>query len=205
MRKIIRLFLGLVLMFCVAGCGTNSDSNNSSNTTITVIGLNENNYWKYFNVFQSGNIDEEKPTIFYEINGVLDYALYEDVVFVFDVIYYTDGQSDDQYQSYTMRIACNAAGDAAFETTYLGVTNVKIGKWLGADGELVSLVNYNWKIHLNSVSGKVIYSIDSSNYDKLFGKSQDINLQWEGMQALNDNPNNLTIIKLSVCNCIKIV
>lgn len=171
MRKIIRLFLGLVLMFCVAGCGTNSDSNNSSNTTITVIGLNENNYWKYFNAFQSGNIDEEKPTIFYEINGVLDYALYEDVVFVFDVIYYTDGQSDDQYQSYTMRIACNAAGDAAFETTYLGVTNVKIGKWLGADGELVSLVNYNWKIHLNSVSGKVIYSIDSSNYDKLFGKS----------------------------------
>ena len=158
-------------MFCVAGCGKNSESNNSSNATITVIGLNENNYWKYFNVIQSGNIDEEKPTIFYEINGVLDYALYEDVVFVFDVIYYTDGQSYDQYQSYTMRIACNAAGDAAFETTYLGVTNVKIGKWLGTDGELVSLVNYNWKIHLNSVSGKVIYSIDSSNYDKLFGKS----------------------------------
>lgn len=171
MRKIIKLFLGLVLIFFVAGCGTNSESNNSSSAKITVIGLNENNYWKYFNVIQSGNIDEEKPTIFYEINGVLDYALYEDVVFVFDVIYYTDGQSDDQYQSYTMRIACNAAGDAAFETTYLGDTNVKIGKWLGTDGELVSLVNYNWKIHFNSVSGKVIYSIDSSNYDKLFGKS----------------------------------
>ena len=48
MRKIIKLFLGLVLIFFVAGCGTNSESNNSSNATITVIGLNENNYWKYF-------------------------------------------------------------------------------------------------------------------------------------------------------------
>ena len=57
MRKIIKLFLGLVLIFFVAGCGTNSESNNSSNATITVIGLNENNYWKYFNVIKSGNID----------------------------------------------------------------------------------------------------------------------------------------------------
>lgn len=171
MKKIFSFFIGVMLMFCIVGCGTNSESSNGRTTTNTVVELNENNYWKYFNVFQSGNIDDEKPTIFYEIQGVLDYALYEDVVFVFDVIYYTDGQSDDQYQSYTMRIACNAAGDAAFETTYLGDTNVKIGKWLGTDGELVSLVNYNWKIHFNSVSGKVIYSIDSSNYDKLFGKN----------------------------------
>jgi len=58
-----------------------------------------------------------------------------------------------------MRIACNAAGDAAFETTYLGITNVTVGKWLCADGELVSLESYNFKIHLKSVSGKVIYTV----------------------------------------------
>ena len=171
MKKIFSFFIGVMLMFCIVGCGTNSESSNGRTTTNTVIELNENNYWKYFNVFQSENIDDEKPTIFYEIQGVLDYALYEDVVFAFDVIYYIDGQTDDEYQSYTMRIACNLAGDAAFETTYLGHTNVTIGKWLGADGELVSLENYNWKIHFNSISGKVTYSIDTTNYDNLFGKN----------------------------------
>ena len=175
MKKFLAILICVIMcVTLLASCDSEEHEHINDKDAITVIELNENNYWKYINVIQSGNTDDEKPIIDYEINGVLDYALYEDVVFVFDVIYYTDGQSDDQYQSYTMRIACNAAGDAAFETTYLGVTNVKIGKWLGTDGELVSLVNYNWKIHLNSVSGKVIYSIDSSNssnYDMLFGKS----------------------------------
>lgn len=161
MKKTISLLLVVISLFSMltfVGCQQEEPAMNENQLTQTVVELNENNYWKYFNVHQSGNIDDEKPTVFHEINGVLDYALYEDVVFAFDVIYYTDGQSDDQYQSYTMRIACNAAGDAAFETTYLGLTNVSIGKWLGADGKLVSLANYHWKIHFKSVSGKVIYT-----------------------------------------------
>ena len=57
-----------------------------------------------------------------------------------------------------MRIGCNAAGDAKFETDYLGLTDVTVGKLLGRDGELVSLENYNWKLHFVSVTGKVIYN-----------------------------------------------
>ena len=162
MKKYISLLLVIVSLFSMLtliGCQPEEPTANENEPTRKVIELSENNYWKYFNICQSGNIDDEKPTVYYEINGVLDYALYEDVVFYFDVIYYTDGQTDDQYQRYTMRIACNAAGDAAFETTYLGLTNITIGKWLGADGALVSLANYNWKIHFKSVSGKVIYTV----------------------------------------------
>ena len=70
----------------------------------------------------------------------------------------TDGQKEEDYQSYTMKIGCNAAGDAKFETNYLGLTNVTIGKWLGTDCELVSFENYNWKVHFLSVTGKVIYT-----------------------------------------------
>ncbi len=162
MKKIFALLFIILtvftLSFSLVGCQREEEPANENLPVRTVVELNANNYWKYFNVSQSGNIDDEKPTVFHEINGVLGYALYEDVVFFFDVIYYTDGQTDDQYQSYTMRIACNAAGDAAFQTTYLGLTNVTIGKWLGADGELVSLENYNWKIHFQSVSGKIIYT-----------------------------------------------
>ena len=162
MKKYISLILAMIIcltsLLALVSCQPKEPTANENEPTRTVIELDENNYWKYFNVRQSGNTDDEKPAVFHEINGVLDYALYEDVVFAFDVIYYTDGQTDDQYQSYTMRIACNAAGDAAFETTYLGITNVTIGKWLGADGELVSLASYNWKIHFKSVSGKVIYT-----------------------------------------------
>ena len=91
--------------------------------------------------------------------GTVSYThLYEDVVFTFEVIYYTNGQKEEEYQSYTMRIGCNAAGDAKFETDYLGLTDVTVGKLLGRDGELVSLENYNWKLHFVSVTGKVIYN-----------------------------------------------
>ena len=155
---ILLLIICLTSVFTFVGC-QNQQPINENQSTKTVVELNENNYWKYFNVNQSSNSDDEKPTVFHEINGVLDYALYEDVVFAFDVIYYTDGQPEEEYQSYTMRIACNNAGDAKFETTWLGLTNVTVGKWLGADGDLVSFANYNWKIHMNSVCGKVIYTL----------------------------------------------
>lgn len=161
-NKLISIFIvmiiGLTSLFALVGCQPEETTANENQPTRTVVELNESNYWKYLNVNHSESYDEENASVFYEINGVLDFALYEDVVFLFDVIYYTDGQSEEEYQSYTMRIACNAAGDAAFETNYLGLTNVTVGKWLGADGELVSLASYNWKIHLKSVSGKVIYT-----------------------------------------------
>ena len=153
------IMMGMTLIFALAGCQPEKEAKDENQPSRTVIELNENNYWKYINISHSGNYDDEKASVSYEMNGVIDYAFYEDVVFIFDVIYYTDGQPEEEYQSYTMRIACNAAGDAKFETTYLGITNVTVGKWLGIEGELVSFANYNWKIHFKSVSGKVIYTV----------------------------------------------
>ncbi len=153
--------MALCLLSTVAlfGCQSDKTPNGNVEPEKTVIELNENNYWKYINMqleVDNGSAGEMYSTSCV-VSGVLDFALYEDVVISFDVIYYTDGQSEEEYQSYTMRIACNAAGDAVFETTSLGITNVSVGKWLGTDGELVSFYNYNWKIHFKSISGNVIF------------------------------------------------
>ena len=163
MKKALSLFLIVSILLTplsLIGCQPKEETENENQPARTVVELTEDNYWKYITV-NSEAISVSaggKGSISYEIKGVLDFALYEDVVFSFDVFYYTDGQKDDEYQSYTMRIACNAAGDASFETVYQGITLVTVGKWLGVDGELVSFENYNWKIHLKSVTGKVIYT-----------------------------------------------
>ena len=163
MKKSIALFLasGIVLTaLLLTGCQTSGSGDEKEQTARTVIELNENNYWKYFAVSYDMNDLKAggKGRFSYDIEGVLDYALYEDVVFTFEVSYYKDGQKEEDYQSYTMKIGCNAAGNAKFETNHLGLTNVTVGKWLDTDDELVSLENYNWKVHFLSVEGKVIYT-----------------------------------------------
>ena len=163
MNKTIALLLTLSIILStllLAGCQPSELIDSEKRPERTVIELDENNYWKYFNV--SCDTDSvragEKGSLLCEIKGILTFALYEDVVFSFDVIYYVDNQTDDEYQSYTMRIGCNAAGNAKFETFYNGITNATIGKWLGIDGELVNFENYNRKINIRSVTGKVIYT-----------------------------------------------
>jgi len=146
----------------LTGCQpADSVSEQTQPLTRTVVELNEDNYWKYFTVsYDMNNLyPGGKGRFSYDIRGVLDYALYDEVVFSFDVFYYTDGQKVEEYQSYTMRIGCNAAGCAEFETDYHGITNVTVGKWLGADADLASFENYHWKIQLKSVTGTVIYSL----------------------------------------------
>ncbi len=162
MKKGITIILILCLAlsaFVLTGCKASDKIPTENNDSKTVIELDDRNYWKYFNVSygRNGVHQGNYESITYEITGVLDYALYEDIVFSFDVIYYNDGQTEKDYQSYTMRVGCNAAGDASFETMYNGITEVTVGKLLGIDGELVSFENYNRKVVLKSVSGKVIY------------------------------------------------
>ena len=165
-RSIVAFFVCVITLTVLlfTGCQStdkDNDGDNNQQSTQTVVELDENNYWKYFTVIydMSNLYPGGKGRFSYEIKGVLDYALYDEVVFSFDVFYYTDGQKVEDYQSYTMRIGCNAAGYAEFETNYLGTTNVTIGKWLGTNDKLASFDNYHWKIQLNSVTGKVIYSL----------------------------------------------
>ena len=163
MKKSIAIFLACIIVltaFFLTGCQMSGNGDEKGQTTRTVVELNENNYWKYFTVnYDMNNLNAGgKGQFNYDIEGVLDYALYEDVVFTFEVSYYTDGQKEEEYQSYTMKIGCNAAGNAKFETNHLGLTNVTVGKWLGTDGELVSFENYNWKVNFLSIEGKVIYT-----------------------------------------------
>ncbi len=165
MKRVLALALVmalcLLLISALFGCQNDKIPFGGIESEKTVIELNENNYWKYINMqLEADNgTAGEMDSLSCIISGVLDFALYEDVVLSFDVFYYTEGQSAEEYQSYTMRIACNAAGDAAFETTSLGITNVRVGKWLGTDGELVSFYDYNWKIHFKSISGRVIFTV----------------------------------------------
>lgn len=77
----------------------------------------------------------------------------------FEVVYYTPNQTEEDYKSYTMFIKLNTAGDAVFETTYLGITNVTLRKWNGVNGELVNLLNYNPKIMVKSITGNIIYTM----------------------------------------------
>lgn len=146
----------LIFTLLLTGCFAGDDSDEEPDYAYESVVLDDNNYWKYLNVGTDIRMASDgKQSIYYTIEGVLDFALYEDVILSFDVIYYVDGATEADYSSYTMRIACNAAGGSEFETTSLETTNVTVGKWLGADGELVSLVNYNWKINLRTVTGTV--------------------------------------------------
>lgn len=139
----------------LTGCFAVDDRNENPDAMYETVVLDDNNYWKYLNISSDTEKTSDGERFVCCVNGVIDFALYEDVVLSFDVIYYVDGATEADYNSYTMRIACNAAGGAEFETTSYGHTNVAVGKWLGADGALVSLQNYNWKVHLHSVTGTV--------------------------------------------------
>lgn len=127
MKRFFVVLLVLILVFSMTGCKINEDYTDNKYPTKTVVELNEDNYWKYLSV----NISSSNYFAICEINGALDFALYEDVVLVFDVIYYVKGQTEEDYNSYTMLIGCNASGDASFTTSQSGVTRVSIGKWLG--------------------------------------------------------------------------
>ena len=164
MKRILSIFLLISVisaLLLISGCGLAEEGKNENCPERTIVELNDNNYWKYFEITSSANNTHSGGvgSFVYEIRGALDFALYDDVVFSFDVIYFKEGETDESYQSYTMRIGCNAAGDAVYETVEAGITNVTVGKYLGIDGELVSFENYNWKVHFKSVTGKVIYTV----------------------------------------------
>ena len=155
MKKIVSLLLVLIIsiisMPLLFGCQT------KENPKTNIIEIDNNNYWKYFNVtgVSSGGSYQNS---FYKIEGILNFALYDNIIIAYDVIYYQVGDSEEEYKSYTIYIECNAAGNASFtvfsENIYVGV-----GKLVKIDGEQVDLESYNWKVQFKSISGNVIYAL----------------------------------------------
>ena len=90
MKKSIALFFACIIVLTallLTGCQISGNGDEKGQTTRTVVELNENNYWKYFTVnYDMNNLNAgEKGRFSYDIEGVLNYALYEDVVFTFEV------------------------------------------------------------------------------------------------------------------------
>lgn len=150
----IRL-LFVVMLLCLCGCSS-AEKNYEKQEFETIIELNEENYWKYFNVNGSGS----GLIAIYHITGVLDFALYEDVVFEYDIVYHDKNESEVNQKSFTIKIGCNASGDASFTISSTGNGNVTIGKWYGVvSGESVNLEKYQWEVKFKSITGKVKYTI----------------------------------------------
>ena len=156
MKRALSFLLALVLCLSVlSGCAVRQ--------TRHVVELNNENLWKYLSVSLTTDfVDaESEAPLACSIRGVLDYALYEDVVLTFEVVYYkpeTPTVSDQK--SYTVAIALNAAGDAEFEIPYHGLVQIKNGVGQVRDyGSSTELYWFKRSLRLNSVSGTVTYTV----------------------------------------------
>lgn len=87
MKKVLHYFWRIVSIVLTAllltGCQPSDNGNDKEQPTRTVVELNENNYWKYFTVsYDMNNLNAGgKGRFCYDIKGVLDYALYEELYF----------------------------------------------------------------------------------------------------------------------------
>lgn len=156
MKRAQSFLLALVLCLSVlSGC--------AARQTRHVVELNDENLWKYLAISLTTDfVDAESESpLECSIRGVLDYALYEDVVLTFDVVYYKpETPAVPDQKCYTVSIALNAAGDAEFEIPYHGLVQIKNG--LGNISEYGSSGELYWfkrSLRLNSVSGTVTYTV----------------------------------------------
>ena len=156
MKRFFCMLLALVLCF-VSLSACNQQANRQ---TRNVVELTEGNYSNYLELCYLRDFvpKGDNSNLEVAIKGVLDYAYYEDVVLTFKVKAYTDPTKP--VKEYEINVALNAAGDADFRVEYngLGIINNGIGKQIWQD-DCCELYWFNAKIQLESVSGKIIYTI----------------------------------------------
>lgn len=106
------------LFFCIAACnqkemGGENDKNEIELNINNFIELNINNFTDFFTYTKGQKYDAGAYRIAYTIEGVLDFAYYEDVVITFEVIY----QNSENEEKTTYMTHTNAAGDVSFLET----------------------------------------------------------------------------------------
>ena len=156
MKRALSFLLALVLCLSVlSGCAVRQ--------TRHVVELNNENLWKYLSVSLTTDfVDaESEAPLACSIRGVLDYALYENVVLTFEVVRYKpESPTVPDQKSYTVTIALNAAGDAEFEIPYHGLAHTKNGIGTVRDyGTHSELYWFKRSLRLTAVSGTVAYTV----------------------------------------------
>lgn len=156
MKRVLCVFFALVICFsALSGCTAGTDRE-----TRNVVELTESNYSSYLEVCYIRDFvpEESDANLEVAIKGVLEYAYYEDVVLTFKVEAYTDPVKP--VKEYEINVTLNAAGDAEFRVEYNGVgfINNGIGKQIRQD-DGCELFWFKAQIRLESVSGKIIYTI----------------------------------------------
>ena len=151
------LFSLLILACCLtvfSGC--------SARQTRHVVKLTDDNLWQYVAVSPATDFvaAASDAPLTCSIRGVLDYALYENVILTFEVVYYKpEAPTVPDQKSYTISVALNAAGEAEFEVPYHGLALIKNGTGAISDyGASCELYWFNRSLRLKAVSGSVIYT-----------------------------------------------
>lgn len=157
MKKFACMIFALIICFCsLSGC-----TPEGGKQTRNVVELTDFNFANYLVVHY---IKDFVPTgddtnLEVEIEGVLDYAYYEDVVLTFEVTLYVPGQTSKP-TTHEVYVTLNAAGDAQFRVEYSGLPLISNGVGQEIDYNGISeLVRWHRTIRLKSVTGKVIYTI----------------------------------------------
>ena len=155
MKRILSFLLAVaVFLITLSGCAAGERKQKC-----TVVELTEENLWRYVAVSLDTDFvpAQSDGALECSVNGVLDWALYENVVLTFDVVYYKPNAAGPEHKHYSVDIALNAAGDARFEVPYTGLAQICGGTGAVTEwGDTSELYWYNRILQLKSVAGTVI-------------------------------------------------
>ena len=154
-RAFSAVLAAMLCMFAFSGC---SDVNIGKRN---VVDLTESNLWQYVSISEITSFvpAESEASLECNVNGVLDYAFYEDVVLTFEVSYFKPGEVGPAIKNEPVVVALNAAGEAHFVVEYSGLARAVDREGYVKSMAVGELYWFNRTIRLKSVSGKVIYTI----------------------------------------------
>ena len=157
MKKVVSLVLSVIVFsLCFCGCAAKD-----SKQTRNVVELNNGNYWEYLNVSKGTTVAaaETETVLTGSIRGALEYAYYEDVVLIYEVIFRKEDEDLSNAKRYEVKVKLNAAGEADFMVDYTGAAKSLNGMGSAYAEHISELYWFRRNLDLKSVSGKVIYTI----------------------------------------------
>ena len=153
--------LAFSLCACPNGNKTNSESNGESsvNDGTTIVVLTKENIPTYFNVTQTGQYGMYRMDYTISFKGVLNFAVYENVVVTLNMhIYGDDGRPyyNPMNNDFERQLQLNAAGEGASILYYSdGTIDHVVDTGLGYD----MLAHYECTWSIKNISGTVKYRL----------------------------------------------